>query len=78
MAKKTRTQVMRLTKQEYLEARDMTLRGECLATATMFSREGASRSVQDTLRCADQIFSWIKSRELPKEAAELTVVEGGK
>lgn len=59
-----KTQAARLTHKEMLEHRDMTVRGEAIASAAQLT---GSRDIDDILRGADRIFAYLKRGEVPAE-----------
>lgn len=59
-----RTQVVRLTRAEILEQRDMQVRGECLSSAAQLT---GSRNIDDIIRSADRIFGYLKDGKVPAE-----------
>lgn len=53
------------TKKRLDELRDLQLRGEAIAVSMQHSRGPAQQTVQNTLRGAQMIYSWMKGHGLP-------------
>jgi len=58
-----KAKAIKATRAEILAARDMQLRGECVATAGAYA---TTKSIDDVLRGAQKYYDWMKGGPAPE------------
>ena len=62
-----KTQTIRLTKAEIIQQRDMQVRGEALGMALQFCGTKPPGGIEDVIRVADKIYSFLSKGAVPPE-----------